>query len=236
MARGAGDDTAAARTRKLAVAEQHPDVVLIAPEGRSLRRQEAEVIVMEGSRSPIEGSRKVIVVDRFHAAEPEAAASLLKTIEEPPPTAVFVLLSEEIPPEHVTIASRCLRIDFPPIGDAVLIEHLMGRGVEAERAATIAVAARGSLDRAELLSSDERFVARRDAWRSLPAMFDGTGARVAELVANLRALIDDAQLPLESRHAAELADVQAWEQQFGTRGFAAQNDRGASTTRSPLVA
>ena len=47
---------------------------------------------------PVESRVKVIVCDRFHAAEPEAVASLLKTIEEPPPTAVIVLLSEEIPP------------------------------------------------------------------------------------------------------------------------------------------
>jgi DNA polymerase-3 subunit delta' len=208
----------AARHRRLAAAEQHPDLVIVAPEGRTLRRAEAELIITEGTRSPIEGRRKVIVVDRFHTAEPEAAATLLKTIEEPPPTAIFVVLAEEIPPEHVTIASRCVRIDFPPVAEVAIVEHLVAKGVDSERAQLIAVASGGNVDRAVLLADDERFVARRDAWRDVPTRLDGTGATVAELVANLRALIDDAQLPLDERQARERADVDAWEEQFGARG------------------
>jgi DNA polymerase-3 subunit delta' len=183
-----------------------------------LRRQEAELIITEASRSPIEGRRKVIVVDRFHSAEPEAAAGLLKTIEEPPPTAVFVILTEEIPAEHVTIASRCVRVDFPPVAAADLVAYLGALGIPGERAELIAAASGGSVARAQLLASDEQFVVRRDAWRAIPTALDGTGNRVADLVANLRALIDDAQGPLAEQHRAELADIDKWEEQFGTRG------------------
>jgi DNA polymerase-3 subunit delta' len=211
-----GDD--GERHRRLASREQHPDLVIVAPEGRTLRRPEAETIIVEGSRSPIEGRRKVIVIDRFHSAEPEAAASLLKTIEEPAATVVFVLLAEEVPAEHVTIASRCVRIDFPPVAEVAIVDHLVGQGVEADRAELIAAASGGNADRASLLATDDRFVARRDAWREVPAALDGSGARVAELVANLRALIDDAELPLADRHKAEVDEVTAWEEQFGARG------------------
>ena len=207
-----------ARHRRLAANEQHPDLVIVAPEGRTLRRAEAEVIITEGSRSPIEGRRKVIVVDRFHTAEPEAAATLLKTIEEPPATSIFVLLSEEIPPEHVTVASRCVRIDFPPVAEGAIAEHLVASGVDPERAQLIASAAGGNVDRAMLLAVDDRFVARRDAWLQVPSRLDGTGSTIADLVANLRALIDDAQLPLDERQARERDDVDTWEEQFGARG------------------
>lgn len=207
-----------ARHRRLAVSEQHPDLVIIAPEGRTLRRAEAETIITEGTRSPIEGRRKVIVVDRFHTAEPEAAATLLKTIEEPPPSTIFVVLSEEIPPEHVTVASRCVRIDFPPVAEGAIVDHLVATGVDAERAALIATASGGNVDRAILLAGDERFVARRDAWHDVPSRLDGTGSTVADLVANLRALIDDAQVPLDERQGRERDDIDAWEEQFGARG------------------
>jgi DNA polymerase-3 subunit delta' len=215
---GVAPEADRARHRRLAAREQHPDVVIVVPEGRTLRRAEAETIITEASRSPIEGRRKVIVVDRFHSAEPEAAAALLKTIEEPPPTVVFVLLSEDIPAEHVTIASRCVRVDFPPLSRQALADHLVSLGVDAARADDVAVAANGSADRAVLLASDERFAARRDAWRDAPAHLDGTGAAVSELVAGLRALIDDAEVPLAERHAKERAELDAWEEQFGTRG------------------
>jgi DNA polymerase-3 subunit delta' len=215
---GGDTDGDGARHRRLAHSEQHPDLIIVAPEGRTLRRAEAEIIITEGSRSPIEGRRKVIVVDRFHTAEPEAAATLLKTIEEPPPSSIFVLLSEEVPPEHVTVASRCVRIDFPPVAEGAIVEHLAAAGVEPERAALIATASGGNVDRAILLAEDERFVARRDAWLAIPSRLDGTGSTVADLVANLRALIDDAQVPLDERQARERDDVDAWEEQFGARG------------------
>ena len=217
LARGDSDGDGA-RHRRLAASEQHPDLVIVAPEGRTLRRAEAEIIITEGSRSPIEGRRKVIVVDRFHAAEPEAAATLLKTIEEPPASAIFVLLAEEIPPEHVTVASRCVRIDFPPVPEGAIVEHLVEAGVDADRAQLIAIASGGNVDRAMLLAVDERFVARRDAWLEVPSRLDGLGSTVADLVANLRALIDDAQVPLDDRQKREREDIDAWEEQFGARG------------------
>jgi DNA polymerase-3 subunit delta' len=211
-----GED--ARRHRRLAAIEQHPDLVMVVPEGRSLRRTEADVIITEGFRSPVEGPRKLIVVDRFHSAEPEAAASLLKTIEEPPPSAVFVLLAEEVPPEHVTIASRCIRIDMPAISPVAIAEYLVGQGVDAGIAEEIASASGGNVDRARLLASDERFAARRQAWHDVPDQLDGTGSMVARQVEGLRALIDDALVPLTNRQSAELAEIAAWEDEYGTRG------------------
>ena len=99
FADGVDDDREASRHRSLAAAGQHPDLVLVESEGRSLLVADADRVTVEGWRSPVEADRKVIVVDRFHTAEAAAAASLLKTIEEPPITAVFVLLADEIPEE-----------------------------------------------------------------------------------------------------------------------------------------
>ena len=85
-------------------------------------------------RSPVEGPLKVIVCDRFHTAEPEAVASLLKTIEEPPPTAMIVLLSEEIPPDHTTVASRCVIVEFDPVPDDD-VRRILQRGGGSPRGA-----------------------------------------------------------------------------------------------------
>lgn len=218
LAAGVTDPDEAARHRRLARAEQHADLVIVAPEGRSLRRTEADAVILEGSRSPIEGRRKVIVIDRFHTAEPEAAASLLKTIEEPPHTAVFVVLAEELLPEHITIASRCVRVDFTAVSSSAIAAMLEASGVAGDLAAEIALAAGGNAERARLLAADERFAARRRAWIEVPDGLDGTGAAVGRLVDGLRALIDDAQVPLQDRQAKEAAELAAWEEQFGTRG------------------
>lgn len=208
----------AVRHRRLAHAEQHPDLIVIAPEGRTLRRVEADAIILEGSRSPIEGRRKVIVVDRFHTAEPEAAGSLLKTIEEPPPTAVFVLLAEDLQPEHITIRSRCVVVGFGAVPTSAIVTMLEGSGAAADVAQEVARAANGNVDRARLLAVDERFAARRQAWFAVPSELDGNGSTVGRLVDGLRALIDDAQVPLLERHARELSTLDEWEEQYGARG------------------
>ncbi len=213
-----GGDLEGQRHRALAAIGQHPDLVLVEPEGRSLLVADAERITVEGWRSPIEADRKVIVVDRFDTAEPAAASSLLKTIEEPPASAVFVLLAEEVPDEHVTIASRCVRVDLPPVPDQVVADALVAEGVAADRADELATASAGSVARARLLAVDPAFLGRRDAWHSVPERLDGSGAVVAVLVAELRGLIDEAQGPLEDRHCIELQALTEHEEAFGARG------------------
>ncbi len=216
----ADDPEHAERHRRLAWREEHPDVHVLDPAGNQLRREEeAEPLVVAASRSPVEGRRKVLVVDRFHTATPAAAALLLKTVEEPPPTTVFVLCAEEVPPEHVTIASRCTVIEVPPPSPAAIRAALVAEGLaDTDRAAEIATAALGNLDRARRLATDPRLGARREAWWSVPDRLDGTGAVVAALVDELRGLIDESLAVLEERHEAERAALAEREERFGTRG------------------
>jgi DNA polymerase-3 subunit delta' len=213
-----GDPVDRERTRRLAAAENHPDLVVVEPEGNTLRTEEAEAIVHAASRSPIEGGAKVILIDRFHDATAEAAAKLLKPIEEPPPSTRFILLAEEVPPEHITIASRSTRIDFPSVSTAAIVEALVARGVPHEAALVAAEGSGGDVGRAELLVSDEAFAERRNLWWSAPTRLDGSGHAVSEIVAELRSAIDEAQEPLETRHAAELEAMAEQEELTGTRG------------------
>ncbi|WP_420639509.1 hypothetical protein [Candidatus Poriferisocius sp.] len=195
------------RSRRLASTGHHTDVSVLEPEGRTLRVTEADEIIFEASRSPVEGPRKVIICDRFHTAEPEAVAGLLKTIEEPPPTAVIVLLSEEIPPGHTTVASRCVVVRFHPVPDDTLRRLLAADGVDPDALDDIVAAAAGDIGRARLLAADQGLGARRRAWAAAPGRLDGTGATVAVLVDELRSLIDEAQSPLAARQGAEADDL-----------------------------
>lgn len=210
----------AERTRALAWREEHPDILVIDPVGNQLRRdEEAERMVVEASRSPVEGARKVLVINRFHSATPAAAAALLKTIEEPPASSFFVLLAENIPPEHVTIASRCTQIEFASIPDELVAATLASEGlVSGEAGRLVALAARGNLDRARLLANDDRVAARHEAWWSIPERLDGSGAAVAELVEELRQLIGEAAKPLMARQRAEQAELARREEQLGSSG------------------
>ena len=100
--------------------------------------------------SPVEGRMKVYIVDEVHMLTSEAFNALLKTLEEPPAHAVFVLATTEphkVPP---TIMSRCQRFDFrrPSVKEVVgvLASIAEKEGIEAPETSltVIARAAAGS--------------------------------------------------------------------------------------------
>ncbi len=206
------------RAINLAVEGKHPDVVVVEPQGAALRVSEAEEIIRAGLRSPVEGRRKVIVVPGAEAIEEAAIGKLLKVIEEPPPSAVFVLLAEEVPPEIVTIASRCVTVEFGPLSVLELERALIDGGVDSERAVVAASAAGGDLDRARLLATDDDLAVRATLWQQVPGRLDGTGYMVSELIAEVRDGMDRAQGPLEARQQTDLEQLEARVEQLGERG------------------
>jgi DNA polymerase-3 subunit delta' len=212
-----GDE--AERHIRLALAEAHPDLRVVEPTTATGRMDvdTARSIVRQAVLSPAEGARKVLVLEDFHLID-RFAAILLKYVEEPPPSTFFVILAEDVPPELVTIASRAVRVDLGPIPLAAVEGRLVADGVDPARAAAIAAATAGDLERARLLATDERFALRAGALRGMPGRLDGTGGRAAELAAEVKALIDDAQDVIDARHAAEAAELQERIDRYGQRG------------------
>lgn len=66
--------------------------------------------------SPVHGRYKVYIIDEVHMLSPSAFNALLKTIEEPPEHAVFILATTEVHKLPATILSRCMRFDFRLVG------------------------------------------------------------------------------------------------------------------------
>ena len=212
-----GED--AERHIRLALGEAHPDLHVFEAT-TALGRIDvptAKAIVSKAARSPAEGIRKVLVLEDFHLID-RFGAILLKYIEEPPASTFFVILAEDVPPELVTIASRSVRIDLGPVPLVAVIEQLTAEGVDPAQAATVAAAAAGDLDRARLLATDARFAARAEALRAMPGRLNGSGARAAEVAAEVKALIDDAQGVIDMRHEQEMAEVEERVERYGLRG------------------
>ena len=206
------------RNRALAAREEHPDIKVFEPVGQSFLMEDAEAVIVEASRSPAEAGRKVLILDRFEDATAEVAAKLLKTIEEPPESTMFVLLAEHVPPGHITVASRSVNVSFPAVTEAHIAEALIARGIDPDHALVTARGACGDVNRAELLLTDESFVVRRDLWWSIPGRLDGTGYAVSEIAAEITAVVDEAQSPLDAKHASEVVVMDEKEELTGTRG------------------
>ena len=214
----AGDHAAAARHRRLALDGRHPDLVIIEAGGNELLVADAEEIIRQASTSPVEGARKVIVVPSIEIINQTAIGKVLKIIEEPPDTAIFVLMAQEVPPEIVTIASRCVPVEFSPISTMVMETALFAAGVPPKRAKIAAAAANGDMERARLLATDDALVERAALWKSVPDRIDGTGAMVFELVNEVRNAMDAAQEALDAQHLEQLEALDAQVELTGERG------------------
>ncbi len=100
---------------------------------------------------PAQGKYKVYIIDEVHMLTKEAFNALLKTLEEPPAHAVFILATTEPHKVPVTILSRCQRYDFRRIPTGLIEEHLgklaaqEGWRIDPEGLALVARAAEGGL-------------------------------------------------------------------------------------------
>jgi DNA polymerase-3 subunit delta' len=214
----AGVDDPDDRAAALALRGEHPDVREIRRVGPRISFDQAREIVRLSSFAPTEGDRKILILDEFHLLAPEGAALLLKSIEEPPASTMFVVLADFVPNDLITISSRCTRIEFRPISDDLIAARLLTEGVGPVEARAAAQAAGGDLDRARLLAVDPELAARRAAFADAPRRLDGTGAVAMGTATELLALIEGAAAPLAERHEAEVAELQERIERHGERG------------------
>ena len=214
----AGLDDAEQRDARLALAGTHPDVREVERTGATINKDQVNEIIRNATLAPVEGTRKVMVLHDFHLLNDEGAARLLKTIEEPPASTVFIVLADQVPSDLVTIASRCVRVEFSAIPREVVQAHLEHEGIDAASAAIAAEAAEGNLSRARVLATDPGLMARRQAFAEVPHRLDGTGHTANALAQSLLELIDAAAAPLAARQIDEVAQLEVQVAASGERG------------------
>ena len=157
--------------------------------------------------APNQGKYKVYMIDEVHMLSTAAFNALLKTLEEPPPHAIFILATTEIHKIPATVLSRCQRHEFRriPVGTitSLLRSHCADEGlqVEPEALTLIARQATGSLRDAisllDQLASTGKKITMEEAQTVLGT---ATSQRVIDLVG---AILDrDAPGGLNQIHAA----------------------------------
>jgi DNA polymerase-3 subunit delta' len=131
------------------------------------------------SRAPFEGRYRVIIIDLAESMNPTTQNALLKTLEEPPPNVVIILISEQEDRLLDTIRSRARRLAFGGIPRDVIERTLRNRwSVEPERAAALARLSGGRLGWAILALHDEKMMDDRE--RALAQVEELSGAPIAE--------------------------------------------------------
>jgi DNA polymerase-3 subunit delta' len=154
----------------------HPDVLVIEPgDSGSIKIDQVRDAVDRTGYRPFEGKRRVVIVDDADALAAAAQNALLKTLEEPAASSVFILVTSRPDVLLPTVRSRCLHLAFRALAAADIAKALVARGHSDVDARAVAAAADGSLRRALQASAGELVEAREIAALVLTRAASATG-------------------------------------------------------------
>lgn len=126
----------------------YPDVLLLKPEGPSIKIDEIRALTNFMGKSSYEGSVKVGIVCKAEKMRDEAANCLLKTLEEPPDNSLLILTTENQYSVLPTIRSRTQRVDFQRLSTEEITGFLNNKGVDPKESLKLAEYSGGSLGKA----------------------------------------------------------------------------------------
>jgi len=200
-----GDDQCAHRVNR----GFHPDLVLVEPEGRSaITVEQARNTVALANLAPVEGARKVFVLEEGGAMNDEAANALLKTLEEPTASTVFIVIAESEDDLPETVASRCRTVVFGRVTEDEIIAGLVERGIEPERAEQTARISGGRPGLAISLATRADVADFRNIWLSVPMRLSAHPGDAYRLADDLAAATEPLLVALKARQADEAATLE----------------------------
>ncbi|SHI72356.1 DNA polymerase III, delta prime subunit [Malonomonas rubra DSM 5091] len=177
----------------------HPDVHLLDAEGTTIKIDQIRALQQQLSLKPLEGEYRICLIDGAEHMNPAAANALLKTLEEPQPNTVIVLLSSRPEALLVTIRSRCQRLPFQRLPKQRLTEILADRlDLPETEAAVLAALSDGSFKKALGDNRELYLQQRRELLRSLLALSPGSTVPLFKLAETLNA---------EKEHLTEILDI-----------------------------
>ncbi|MCT4607014.1 MAG: DNA polymerase III subunit delta' [Marinisporobacter sp.] len=141
----------------------HPDIKIIEPEGKSIKNKQIEEFQQDLLRRPYESNKKIYIIKDANLMTDSAQNRLLKTLEEPPEYAIIILISMHANSFLPTIKSRCQILKFSPIGEKIIEELLKDRyKVSSKEAKVLAAFSDGILGKALRLKESEEFKNKRE--------------------------------------------------------------------------
>jgi DNA polymerase-3 subunit delta' len=181
--------------RKPADKSTLPIELLIGPQERRMQ----EGLCHNLSLRPMMGGRKVAVIDDADYLAQEGANALLKTLEEPPPRSLLILIGTSPDKQLPTIRSRVQLVRFRPLPTDVVARLLLAEGIAADQATAERLArhSEGSLAQAAELADDALWTFREQLWEALAQeRLDGR-----RLAAEVAALVEGAGREAPARRA-----------------------------------
>jgi DNA polymerase-3 subunit delta' len=210
----------------------HADVEIVTPSGLSYGVAETRELVTRAALAPTRGRWQVTIVEDADRFTEQALNALLKSIEEPPPRAVWLLCAPSSDDLLPTIRSRCRLVTLRIPRYDEIADHLEGEGIDRGIAAFAARAAQGHVGRARRLAGDEEAQRRRREVLELPAQVATVGGCFTAAANLVDAAKEEAGAIVQTLDAVETSALKEALGDIGGRGRA--RPRGASGALSDL--
>ncbi|MFY9487735.1 MAG: AAA family ATPase [Solirubrobacterales bacterium] len=158
-----------------AIRGSHPDLTWVKPSGahEMLIEDIDDRVIRGATRTPMEGARRVFVLERVETMSEKVANRMLKTLEEPAEFVHFILITAEPETMLPTVVSRCQSVRFDAIPVSAVAARLREEGVESTRADSCAALSGGDLVLARELSDDDGDAMRSEAGRIVACALRG---------------------------------------------------------------
>lgn len=141
-----GTGCGACRSCRMVLANTHPDLTVVATDKLSISKDDVRALVLTAQRAPATGRHRVLVVEDADRMSAGTFNVLLKSIEEPPPSTVWMLCAPSAEDLAPTIKSRCRLVSLSVPSSQVVAELLVRRdGVHPQLAERSARAAQGHI-------------------------------------------------------------------------------------------
>jgi DNA polymerase-3 subunit delta' len=142
-------------TCRRVLAGLHPDVTILQPEGYTFPVEVLRATAQAASQTPIEADHRVFIIQEADRIPERSQNALLKALEEPNRSVIWILLAHAVQPFLPTILSRCQIVDFPPIAEEAMLELLQTRfELDEPEARRLVRISRGDLNAAVRLAGD----------------------------------------------------------------------------------
>ncbi len=142
----------------------HPDFYLLTAEeaGKDIKIEQVKEMAKQAAFAPVLSEHKVCIIDDAGQMTAEAANSLLKLLEEPPPGWLFILITQQAERLLPTVLSRVVRLRFDAPSSSSVQQILKAKGIT-QNTQVLAALAGGSPGRALSYNQADIFAIRREA-------------------------------------------------------------------------
>ena len=152
----------------------HPDIRIVKADGQFIRIKTIDDLQEQMKFRPLEGEKRVFVLDEADRMNITAAKALLKTLEEPSSSTMLILVTARPHQLPATILSRCQHIRFNPLPQETVARFLTERSaLDPDRARLLSSSSGGSIVRTLEMHNEDFLAVRREVMEGIAPGWKG---------------------------------------------------------------